>query len=99
MIRHVVLFKLHDNVSRDDPRFLDAEAEVQRLPEEIPEILEWECGWNIADRDIAYDYAIIGGFADEDAVKTYLYHPVHMRGVEKWREFSSWVVADFESKS
>lgn len=97
MIRHVVLFKFHDGVHWDDPRFLSAESDVLNLPEEIDEILEWECGRNTAAREIAYDYAIIGSFKNQEAVNAYLYHPTHVRGVEKWKKFSTWVVTDFES--
>ncbi|MGW9115760.1 Dabb family protein [Streptomyces sp. NPDC055663] len=97
MIRHVVLFKFHDGVDYGDPRFLRAEAEIHDLPNHVPEILQWECGRNVAERNIAYDYAAIGGFEDRDAVEAYLYHPVHVRGVDSWREFSTWVMADFET--
>ncbi|MFD6887646.1 Dabb family protein [Streptomyces sp. NPDC059957] len=96
MICHVVLFKFHDGVGWDDPRFLEADRDVRVLPQSIPEILEWKCGRNVTNREIAYDYAVIGNFKDKSAVETYLYHPVHMRGVDQWRQFSTWVVTDFE---
>ncbi|GAA2277689.1 hypothetical protein GCM10010145_58380 [Streptomyces ruber] len=96
MICHVVLFKFHDGVRHDDPRFLEADRDVRVLPEAIPGILECGCGRDFADRDMAYDYAVIGTFENGSAVASYPHHPVHVRGVDQWRQFSTWVVTDFE---
>ncbi|MEU0677583.1 Dabb family protein [Streptomyces sp. NPDC006172] len=96
MIRHLVLFKLHDGVRRDDPRVVAGEAAFRALGGQIEELRFWELGWNVSERPIAYDFAINSAVQDADALKRYLEHPAHQAGVALWREFATWVVADYE---
>ncbi|MET8473994.1 Dabb family protein [Streptomyces sp. NPDC006422] len=96
MIRHLVLFKLNDGVSRDEPRVAAGVEAFRALGEKIPELRFWECDWNITDREIAYDFAINSAVEDTDALKRYLEHPAHQEGVAMWREFATWVIADYE---
>ncbi|MFI7297529.1 Dabb family protein [Streptomyces sp. NPDC050121] len=96
MIRHLVLFKLNEGVRRDDPRVVRGEAAFRALGEQIAELRFWELGWNISERPIAYDFAINSAVQDADALKRYIEHPDHQAGVALWREFATWVVADYE---
>ncbi|MFJ9827039.1 Dabb family protein [Streptomyces sp. NPDC101160] len=96
MIRHLVLFKLNDGVQRDEPRVVAGVEAFRALGSQIPELTFWECDWNITDRPIAYDFAINSAVADKDALQRYLDHPAHQAGVALWREFSTWVIADYE---
>ncbi|MCM1974277.1 MULTISPECIES: Dabb family protein [Streptomyces] len=96
MIRHLVLFKLNEGVKRDDPRVVAGEEAFRALPEKISEIRFWELGWNLSDRPIAYDFAINSGFDDVDALRRYVEHPEHQAGVALWKEFATWVIADYE---
>ncbi|MFH9858608.1 Dabb family protein [Streptomyces sp. NPDC017202] len=95
MIRHLVLFKLDEGVTRDDPRVVEGEAAFRALGGQIEELRFWELGWNISDRPIAYDFAINSAVEDAEALKRYLEHPAHQAGVALWREFATWVVADY----
>jgi hypothetical protein len=96
MIRHLVLFKLNDGVRRDDPRVTAGVKAFEELGALIPELEYWECGWNISERPIAYDYAINSAVADAAALRRYLEHPAHQAGVAQWQEFATWVIADYE---
>lgn len=96
MIRHLVLFKLNEGVERDDPRVVAGEAAFRGLGDLIGELRFWELGWNISERPIAYDFAINSAVEDADALKRYIEHPAHQAGVALWREFATWVVADYE---
>jgi hypothetical protein len=96
MIRHLVLFKLNEGVERDDPRVVEGVEAFRWLEGRIPEIRHWELGWNISDRPIAYDFAINSAFEDAAALRTYAEHPEHQAGVTLWREFATWVIADYE---
>ncbi|GGS88604.1 Dabb family protein [Streptomyces chromofuscus] len=96
MIRHLVLFKLDEGVERDDPRVVEGVAAFRALDGTIPEIRTWELGWNFSDRPIAYDFAINSSFDDPAALGRYLEHPAHQAGVALWREFATWVIADYE---
>ncbi|MFF3909514.1 Dabb family protein [Streptomyces sp. NPDC001848] len=91
-----MLFKFKDGVSWSDFRAQEAEAATRQHPQHIPDIVNWQCGRNVADRLVAHDFALIGDFADRDAVARYLVHPDHVRGVELWRAIADWVVVDFE---
>ncbi|WP_435974949.1 Dabb family protein [Streptomyces sp. Qhu_M48] len=95
MIRHLVLFKLNDGVTRDEPRVVAGVEAFRALGDQIPELRFWECDWNITDRPIAYDFAINSAVEDEDALQRYLEHPAHQAGVAQWREFATWVIADY----
>ncbi|MER5205139.1 Dabb family protein [Streptomyces sp. NPDC002825] len=95
MIRHLVLFKLNDGVDRDEPRVVAGVEAFRALGEQIPELKFWECDWNITDRPIAYDFAINSAVEDKDALQRYLDHPAHQAGVAQWREFATWVIADY----
>ncbi|CAM5451998.1 hypothetical protein GCM10010222_56200 [Streptomyces tanashiensis] len=95
MIRHLVLFKLNDGVSRDEPRVVAGVEAFRALGDQIPELRFWECDWNITDRPIAYDFAINSAVEDKDALQRYLDHPAHQAGVAQWREFATWVIADY----
>ncbi|MET8780244.1 Dabb family protein [Streptomyces sp. NPDC004589] len=96
MIRHLVLFKLNEGVRRDDPRVVEGVRTFERLGDVIDELRFWECAWNITDRPIAYDFAINSAVDDTDALRRYLEHPAHQEGVALWREFATWVMADYE---
>ncbi|MFB7542891.1 Dabb family protein [Streptomyces zaomyceticus] len=95
MIRHLVLFKLNDGVTRDEPRVVAGVEAFRALGDQIPELRFWECDWNITDRPIAYDFAINSAVEDKEALQRYLDHPAHQAGVAQWREFATWVIADY----
>jgi hypothetical protein len=96
MIRHLVLFRLNEGVERDDPRVLEGVDAFRSLEGKIPGIRFWELGWNISDRPIAYDFAINSGFDDVASLRAYVEHPEHQAGVTLWKEFATWVIADYE---
>ncbi|MEU9097628.1 Dabb family protein [Streptomyces sp. NPDC048361] len=95
-VRHVVVFKFKDGVDWGDPRAREAAVATEGHPEQIADIITWECGRNVADRSISHDFALVGGFRDRDAVARYLVHPDHVKGVELWRAIADWSVVDFE---
>ncbi|WP_433890716.1 Dabb family protein [Streptomyces sp. CA-111067] len=96
MIRHLVLFKLNEGVTRDEPRVVDAARGFFELGALVPELASWECGWNFSDRPIAYDFGINASVADADALRTYLESPAHQSAVAPWPEIATWVIADYE---
>jgi hypothetical protein len=92
----LVLFKLNEGVRRDEPRVVEAVKAFEELGGIVPELKFWECAWNITDRPIAYDYAINSAVEDADALKRYIEHPAHQAAAGRWREFATWVIADYE---
>ncbi|MEN3582864.1 MULTISPECIES: Dabb family protein [unclassified Streptomyces] len=96
MIRHLVLFRLHEGVTPEDPRALRGAEALGALGDRVPELLSWECGWNVSDRPIAYDFAVNSSVSDAEALARYLEHPAHRAAVALWREIATWVIADYE---
>jgi hypothetical protein len=96
VIRHLVLFKLNEGVGKDDERALAGAKAFEELGSLIPELREWECGWNTTVRDIAYDYAINSLVEDQASLQAYIGHPAHQAAAAQWREFATWVIADIE---
>jgi hypothetical protein len=96
MIRHLVLFKLNEGVDRAEERVVRGARAFAELGGQVPEVASWECGWNISERPIAYDFAINSAAADTEALLRYLAHPAHQAAVAQWKEFATWVVADYE---
>jgi hypothetical protein len=96
VIRHLVLFKLNEGVERDEPRVAAGAEAFMKLGAVVPELEFWECAWNITDRPIAYDFAINSAVADREALGRYIEHPDHQAAAAQWREFATWVIADYE---
>ncbi|MDH6119414.1 Dabb family protein [Kitasatospora sp. GAS204B] len=95
MIRHLVLFKLNEGIAKDDERALAAAKAFEGLDQQVPELLEWQHGFNISPREVAYDFAINSLVADQDALQAYATHPAHVAAAQLWREIATLVVADF----
>lgn len=81
-IRHIVLWKLAAEDA--DTRALHAEQIAERLlalRPQIPEIIALQVGPNVAYPQTNWDVALVGDFADIDALETYQTHPAHQEVV------------------
>lgn len=96
MIRHLVLFKLNEGVTADDPRVAAGVETFTGLGTVIPGVESWLFVRGLTERAGAYDYVIDSTFADADALLRYREHPAHQEALKPWEEFASWAVADFE---
>lgn len=94
MIRHVVMFKFHDEAGFGDAPAIAAERATSALPASIAEIEEWFCGRNVSGRDIAQDYLVMGDFANQEALERYLEHPAHQDAIAAWAKVATWAVVD-----
>ena len=95
MLKHMVIFKFRDGVTRDDPRVAEVYAQLARLPGLIPEVRAWEQGHNVSGRDIAYDLALYSAFDDQGALQRYSDHPAHRAVVDRLREICTWHIVDY----
>ena len=96
MIRHIVLFKLKPGVARDDPRVAQWMDMMRALPKLIPTSVDWEYGWNVTDRPIAYDFGLNSSFRTRDDLMAYLPHPDHQAMVAVAKQVADWVICDYE---
>jgi hypothetical protein len=92
MIRHLVAWTM----SRGSPEQLDAVfEELERLPDEIDEILALSCGRLINDSDL--DAVLCVDLADADGLERYRSHPAHQPVLQTLRRTASRiVVADYQ---
>lgn len=94
MITHIALFKLKDGYDRGEPSVVEAEKYARDVGRHVPELLAWRVGWNAVERDIGYDFAVVGVLPDLVALKSYQDNAFHRESVAKWRAISDWVVVD-----
>jgi hypothetical protein len=64
---------------------IDAEWSTRAHPNYIDEIKGLTCGRNITRRNIAADFVVISIFEGREALESYIVHPNHQAGVEKWK--------------
>jgi len=95
MLRHVVIFKFKNGVTREDPRVPEVYAQLAQLPGRIPEVSAWEQGYNVSGRDIAYDIALYSTFENQEALQHYSDHPAHRAVVARLREICTWHIVDY----
>lgn len=96
MLLHIVLFSFNDTLDWNCPEIREAEGVTYEHPKYISEIKGWICGRNVTNRDIAADFVVIGLFNDVHDLESYINHPNHRVGVEKWANLANWKVADIE---
>lgn len=98
MLKHIVLFKLKDTAegaSREQNAIRMVEM-LHALRSRIPVIKHLEAGTNMVPSDAAYDVAIYSEFANEQDLKTYAQHPVHLKVVDFVKKVvESRVVVDY----
>jgi hypothetical protein len=95
MIKHIVLFKVREGITREDPRLLRAIDALRELEGRIGGIRSWEVGQNFSDRPIAADYALSSAFDSRDDLARYVDHPAHREVVGMLKEVCTWQVCDY----
>ncbi|MGD9331382.1 MAG: Dabb family protein [Desulfobacterales bacterium] len=75
MLHHIVMMKFKPDVSEED---IDRMAQMlDALPERIIEIQTYEFGRDIVGSERSYDFALVSGFANLEALQRYQVHPDH----------------------
>jgi hypothetical protein len=69
---------------------------MRELPKQIPTSVEWEFGWNITDRPIAYDFGLNSSFRTREDLAAYLPHPDHQAMVTVAKQVTDWIICDYE---
>lgn len=95
MIRHIVLFKLKDGLTRDDPRVQASSSALTVLGPTLAPVLSWETHWCFGSRPISHDFALICDVADEAGLKAYLTDPEHQKVSAGLSEVFTFAVGDF----
>lgn len=77
MLHHIVLMKFKPGVSEDQIHNL--EQMLDTLPNKIIEIQTYEFGRDIVRSERSYDFALVSGFANLEAMQRYQSHPDHQK--------------------
>jgi quinol monooxygenase YgiN len=77
MVQHIVLLKLKPGTSDEEVRAAFAAGE--NLSDEIPGLVEFGFGRDRSNPDQGFSLASVLRFEDEDALRTYLDHPLRTR--------------------
>lgn len=95
MIRHIVLFKFKENISRKSKEKLI--ADLKNLKKKIPLVIELEVGVDIAFKPNSYSIALNSVFETFDDLEKYAVHRDHLDVVKIVKELcESSVKVDFE---
>ena len=76
MLRHVVMFRLLEEVPRGTLQSL--REGLSLLAKSIPEIINYSFGEDLGLASGNFDFAIVAEFKDPDAFQRYLDHPDHL---------------------
>lgn len=95
MIKHIVFFKVREDVSRDDPRLGRVFGILRALPDRIDGIQQWEVGENFSGRPIAVDYSLFSSFPSREDLARYIDHPAHREVVGLLQEVCTWQICDY----
>lgn len=79
MILHCVTFTFRDGTTGEQVQAVT--AALAELPAQIPSILRYEHGPDLALREGTGDYAVAAWVSDVDGLTGYLDHPAHVEAV------------------
>ena len=85
MVRHIVMWKIKDELEGQDKKALAAELRrrLEALPALIPQIKAFQVGDNFSPRDAAMDVALFSEFENREDLQAYAVHPDH-QAVAVW---------------
>ncbi len=81
MIKHIVLWKLKDQIEGTSKieNALKIITQLEDLKNHIPEIVQIEAGRNFNSSEVAYDVALYSTFVSKEDLEKYQQHPDHVK--------------------
>ena len=83
MVKHIVFFKLKPELKDKKQAAQQVVNTLMPLKKLIPQIKHYELGINFAERETAFDIALISEFETRQDLETYRSHPLHRQAVEQ----------------
>ena len=84
MLHHIVLMKFKSSASED--QIHDLAQMLDALPDKIIEIQTYEFGRDVVRSERSYDFALVSGFANPEAMQRYQSHPEHQKVLTHLRD-------------
>ena len=95
MLKHVVFLKFKQGLP--ESAMGEIEKGLAELPGIIPEIREFQSGRDVVRSERSYDFALVSGFENIEAMRRYQVHPAHQKLLVKIKECcDSVLLVDFE---
>ena len=94
MIKHIVMFRLHDKTQENIERALNSLKSLEGAIESLRFI---EVGLDFKKSERSYDIVLTTHFDDKEGLRLYANHPNHLPVLQTMRELSaSSIVVDYE---
>jgi quinol monooxygenase YgiN len=95
LIRHIVIFRFKAETPQSDREaFLET---LRALPAKIPEIVEFEAGFDVVRSPRAFDLGLVASYTDLAALDRYAKHEHHLPVIERSKEICEQVASvDYE---
>ena len=95
MIRHIVMFKLLDGFTRDDPQVVATRQALADLGPTLPIVRAWEVRECFGEWPVSHDFVLISEFDDEGDLAEYAVDPDHQKVIARLDQIAAPAVADF----
>ena len=82
MFHHVVVFSWREGTTQE--QIAAVAAELAKLPEQIPEIRQYEFGPDAGLDRANADFAVVAAFEDAGGYQVYRDHPAHRKVIENY---------------
>ena len=95
MVKHIVMWKFHSNVSENDKE--EMVARLKSLTDSVPQLRKITAGLDLSRKERSWDIALYSEFDSIDDLHAYAVHPEHIKVAEFIKTLASEVAAvDFE---
>ena len=96
MIRHIVLFKLHEGRSREDAQVVATREALTNLGPTLPMVRGWEVRECFGDKPASHDFILLSEFDNEADRAAYAVDPDHQVVIAQLDQITATkAVADF----
>lgn len=97
MIKHIVMWKLKDDLTNKDKISLEIRKQIEELKYKIDGIIDIEIGINFESSEQAYDIVLYSKFNSRESLDFYQNHEDHIKVAKFIKSVvKSRVVADYE---
>ena len=95
MIKHIVIFRFKAEVADEDRQAF--RAMLDALPSKIPQIVEFQTGFDLVRSPRAFDLGLVASYHNLDDLAIYAKHEHHLPVVERSKEICEQVASvDYE---
>lgn len=91
MLTHIVIWKYKPETTQEQRE--EHLAKLKNLPRIIPDIIEFNVGFDVLKLDRSYHTGLTSVFPDRDALDAYTVHPAHQEVAKMGKEIAEHVAS------